>query len=299
MQGDKSMTKATPRIAFIGLGQMGSRMAARLAEAGLPLAVHDADAGAMEPFGAERSHPSPKAAAAGCDVLLTMLPNGRVAQEAVLAADPAPGVLVVDMSSSDPADTQAMGAALADLGVALVDAPVSGGIKRAATGELAIMAGGEARDLERARPVLEHLGRRIFHCGPLGAGGAMKALNNLLSAAGFAATIEVLQIGRRFGLDPELMLDVLNNSTGRNNTTEVKITPFVLSGRFDSGFALDLMVKDLTTALALAGRTETDVPLGRLALDLWREAGGDLEAGVDHTALARWYEKRTGTQLRS
>ena len=236
---------------------------------------------------------------AGSDMLLTMLPNGRVAREVVLAADPDPGVLVVDMSSSDPADTQAMGALLAERGVAAIDAPVSGGIKRAATGELAIMAGGEALDVERARPVLEHLGRRIFHCGPLGAGGAMKSLNNLLSAAGFAATIEVLQIGRRFGLEPGLMLDVLNASTGRNNTTEVKIAPFVLSGRFDSGFALDLMVKDLTTALALAERTETDAPLSRLALELWREAGGDLDAGADHTALARWYEKRTGTQLRS
>ncbi len=293
------MTEPTPRIAFIGLGQMGSRMAGRLAEAGLQLTVHDADARAMEPFGAERSHPSPKAAVAGCDMLLTMLPNGRVSQEVVLAADPAPGVLVVEMSSSDPADTRALGASLAERRVALIDAPVSGGIKRAATGELAIMAGGEVHDLERARPVLDHLGRRIFHCGPLGAGGAMKALNNLLSAAGFAATIEVLQIGRRFGLEPGLMLDVLNNSTGRNNTTEVKIAPFVLSGRFDSGFALDLMVKDLTTALALADRTVTDVPLSQLALELWREAGGDLEHGVDHTALARWYETRTGTQLRS
>lgn len=293
------MTGTTPRIAFIGLGQMGSRMAGRLVEAGLPLAIHDTDELAMEPFGTERSRDSPGAAAAGCDMLLTMLPNGRIARDVVLASEPAPGVLVVDMSSSDPADTRALGAQLAGRGVALIDAPVSGGIKRAATGGLAIMAGGEAPDLERARPVLEHLGRRIFHCGPLGAGGAMKALNNLLSAAGFAATIEVLQIGRRFGLEPEQMLDVLNNSTGRNNTTEVKIAPFVLSGRFDSGFALDLMVKDLTTALALADRTETGVPLSRLALELWREAGGDLEAGADHTALARWYEQRTGTQLRS
>lgn len=295
------MTEQAPRVAFIGLGKMGSRMVPRLVGAGLELALYDADQRAMDrlaPAGVQHAG-SPAEAVAGRDILVTMLPNGRIVREVVLAAAPAPGMLVLDMSSSDPTDSAALGTDLAERGVALVDAPVSGGVGRAASGELAIMAGGEAADLARARPILDRLGSRIFHCGPLGSGGAMKALNNLLSAVGFAATIEAMQIGSRFGLEPALMLDVLNASTGRNNTTERKIAPFVLSDRFDSGFALDLMVKDISTAIDLAGRTATDVPLSRHAVELWRTAADALGPDADHTALARWYEKQTGTQLRS
>jgi 3-hydroxyisobutyrate dehydrogenase len=127
----------------------------------------------------------------------------------------------------------------------------------------------------------------------------MRALNSLVTAIDFAATIEAMQIGRRYGLDPKLMLDVFNSSTGTNHATAEEIAPFVLTGRFNSGLSLQQLVREATAALGVASTTKTDVPLCRTAGELWRMAEAGLEPGADHTALARWYEHRSGTRLRS
>jgi 3-hydroxyisobutyrate dehydrogenase len=130
------------------------------------------------------------------------------------------------------------------------------------------------------------IGSTIVPTGPVGSGHAMKALNNLLSAVGLAAATEVVEVGRRFGLDPAVMLDVLNHSTGRNHATENKVAQFVLSGTFASGFALQLMVKDIATAVALAHAQGVPIPIGEACLALWSEAADVLPADADHTRIA-------------
>ena len=243
------MTPLTPpaTIAFIGLGMMGRPMASRLAGAGFKLRVFDLSQKAVSDF--VGAHPtalataSAKAAAQGADALITMLPDGKVGAAAVLEGRDAAveglgaGALVMDMSSSNPVDTQKLARDLAGEGLALLDAPVSGGVKRAVDGSLSIMVGGAAADLERARPVFGAMGKTITLCGPAGAGHALKALNNYLSAAGLVAMCEALIVGENFGLDPGTMVDVFNTSTGKSNATEVKGRQFVVSRNFAAGFS--------------------------------------------------------------
>ena len=194
------------------------------------------------------------------------------------------------MSSSAPMGTRALGEELAQRGVAMVDAPVSGGVAKARDATLAIMAGGLPEHVERARPVLEKLGAKIIPTGPLGSGHAMKALNNYVSAAGLAAAAEALLVARAFGLDPAVMTDVLNASTGRNNSTENKLKQYVLSGTFSAGFAMDLMAKDLATALDLAHSLGVPAPLAEECIALWSKASKSLP-GADHTAIYSFLEK--------
>jgi 3-hydroxyisobutyrate dehydrogenase len=181
----------------------------------------------------------------------------------------------------------------------MIDAPVSGGVSRARTGELAIMAGGEDAALDRADPLLRAMGTTITRVGAIGSGQAMKALNNLVSAGGFLIGIEALLIGQRFGLDAGKMVDVLNASTGMNNSTQKKFRQFVLSRRFDSGFGLDLMAKDLSIALEIGRDGATPTPFAALCRELWAGAAGLLGPGQDHTALAQFCERLAGETLGS
>jgi 3-hydroxyisobutyrate dehydrogenase len=290
-------------IAFIGLGQMGRPMAARLAAAGYRVRAFDSAAaqraGFVEAAGGAAVAASAAAAAAGAEAVVTMLPDGRIVRDVLLgggaaARAMAEGSVVVDMSSSSPLDTRATGEALAELGIDMVDAPVSGGVKRAVDGTLAVMAGGRPASVRRLTPLLKVVGASVFATGPLGSGHAMKALNNFVSAAGLVAAAEALLIGRRFGLDPRLMVDVLNASTGRNNSTENKLTQQVLSGAYASGFALGLMAKDLETAAALARDAGVGTPLAGAQARLWREAEAALGDGADHTEIFRYLEGLAG-----
>lgn len=147
------------------------------------------------------------------------------------------------------------------------------------------MAGGKPATLRKVRPVLEVLGNRIFHAGPLGAGHAVKALNHYIAAAGTIAAFEALIIGRTFGLDAVLMTDIFNASAGRNSTTENKVKQQVLSGKFASKFALSLMAKDVGIAAALARSLRVDAPFTRKTRELWRAAQGGRPAGADHTEI--------------
>jgi len=293
------------RIGFIGLGAMGEPMASRLAAAGFAVAVHDADAaraGRIAQAIGARAATSPADAAEGCDILVTMLPSSAVVEavlegEAGAVAALAPGALVVEMSSGVPDATRAIAGKLAARGIAMIDAPVSGGVSRARTGELAIMAGGDAGAIDRAQPLLEAMGSSVIRTGAIGTAHAMKALNNLVSAGGFLIGIEALLIGQRFGLDPALMVDVLNVSTGMNNSTQKKFKQFVLSRRFDAGFGLDLMVKDLGIALGVASATGTPAPFSGLCKDIWAGAQKHLGPGQDHTAVAKFSELFAGSTL--
>lgn len=290
------------RVGFIGIGKMGWPMAARLVGAGFDVRVCDAAAGRAAEFATRiggRAASTPEEAALAADAVITMLPSSVQVRGVIATIGPAlrEGAIVVEMSSGEPGVTRQIAEALAPRGVRLVDAPVSGGVSRAETGALAIMTGGDAADLQDVEPLLRAMGSSITHVGGIGAGQAMKALNNLVSAGGFLIGIEALLIGQRFGLDPALMVDVLNASTGMNNSTQRKFRQFVLSRRFDSGFSLDLMVKDLTTALGVARETETPTPFAALCRELWSAGRGALGEGQDHTAIARFSEDLAGVEL--
>jgi 3-hydroxyisobutyrate dehydrogenase len=297
------------RIGIVGLGKMGMPMARNLARAGYRISVHDLNGEALtracEATGAEAPR-SLKALAERSAAVITMLPDGGAVRsvtlgekangDCLLSGLPRGGILI-DMSSSSPVGTRQLGALLGDHGVMMLDAPVSGGVKKAADATLSIMVGGDSEIVARCRPVLQAMGKQIFLTGPLGSGHAMKALNNYVSAAGLVAAAEAVLAGQRFGLDPKNIVDILNASTGMNNSTLNKFHQFILSRAFDSGFSLDLMVKDLKTALEVARATGSPAPFGEACVEAWSEAQAALGPGADHTAVVRYWERLAGTEL--
>lgn len=292
-------------IGFVGLGNMGWPMAANLHAAGFPLVVRDAAADRQLAFSG--AHPGAVAADqpgafAVADIVVTMLPDGAVVADALLnwgiAAALAPGALVIEMSSADPSDTRKTGADLAARGVRMVDAPVSGGVPRAVTGELSLMVGGDDADVARAQPVLRVLGdpARQFRTGALGTGHAMKALNNVVAAATTCVTAEALVVGRRFGLDPKTMVDVINASTGRSFVSEI-FGSEVLTGRYGTGFALGLLAKDVRIALSVAAAAGVDAPAITLTEQRWAEALGELGPAADQSKAHRaWWADKLSEQ---
>jgi 3-hydroxyisobutyrate dehydrogenase len=280
------------RVAFFGLGKMGLPMAQRLHEAGALVVGFDLSQSARDAFAESGGAVAMNAreAAEGADVVITMLPDGKAVRAALLEAEPlieglARGAVVIDMSSSAPVNTLELAQELAGRGIHLVDAPVSGGVKRAIDGSLAIMVGGPQEVIDRVRPLLEAMGKSIFATGGVGSGHAMKALNNYVSAAGLTAACEALQIGEKLGLDPLVMTDVLNASTGRNNSTEVKLKPFVIPKNYASGFSLGLMAKDLRTADELASYLDVPAPFSQALTEIWAQAADKLGTAQDHTAI--------------
>jgi 3-hydroxyisobutyrate dehydrogenase len=279
-------------IAFIGLGIMGRLMSANLAAAGYAVRSYD--------LNGSGSCKSAQEAADGAHILITMLPDGAAVRKAVVAALPAlqAGAVVIDMSSSDPGSTLELEKVVSKKQVLLLDAPVSGAKGGAKDATLAIMVGGDAAVLKHVRPVLEKMGNRIFHCGPLGAGHALKALNNYIGAAGTIAAFEAVLVGRAFGLDPALMVDVINASTGYNSTTQRKLPQQVLTNAFASGFSAALMTKDVGIADGIAKMKKVPAPYLTATWKLWRAALQRLPQGADHTEMFRYLEK-LGTPSRA
>lgn len=290
-------------IGFIGIGAMGTPMAGNLVKAGFTVRIFDRDAARAKALAAaQRVEIASDLVALGreCGTVITMLPDGASVRQVLcgagdrfehcVAAGLAAGTLVIDMSSSSPLGTRELGALLEARGIRLIDAPVSGGVKRAVTGELAIMAGGDARALDAARPILEKLGTQIFHAGPLGAGHAIKALNNYVSAAGLVAACEAVIAAKRFGLDPDAATDILNASTGMNNTTRVKMKAFMLSGKFNAGFSTGLMAKDLRTALEIAEAVDAPAKMAAQTVAMWNAAEQAIGGGADHTAMYKYLD---------
>ncbi len=286
-------------MAFVGIGNMGSPMAANLVRAGFAVIAVDVDANRAAQwaaFNGARSARSLGEVAGELDAIVTMLPTGREVREVLTGPDllsgAQPGLVAVDMSSADPVGTRALGARLAGSNLALVDAPVSGGVPRAVAGTLAIMIGGDAERVERVRPVLAAMGDRLCEVGALGNGHAMKALNNFVAGTAFVAASEAMVVGERFGLDPGVMMDVMNASTGRCFNTEMVMKQHVVSGEFASGFALGLLAKDVGIADSLAGAMHHSAPLAALVAKLLAEAREAIGATVDHT---RAYQHWAGT----
>jgi 3-hydroxyisobutyrate dehydrogenase len=295
---------ATKRVGFIGLGNMGMPMAANLVRGGHDVMAYDIAADRARQFAqaqAARATESLAELAAHADMVITMLPTGRevrdalvVAQDGALVANLRRGAIVIDMSSADPVATRSLGGDLGKRHIALVDAPVSGGVPRANDATLAIMIGGDPAAVAAVKPVLASMGRNLFEVGGLGCGHAMKALNNFLAGTSYAAAVEAVLVGRQFGLDPAVMTDVINASTGRSFASENLIKQHVLSGTFATGFALGLLAKDVKIAADLAEQIGVDAPLGRLVRDLWGEARDAVGGEQDHSrAFAHW-ERRAG-----
>jgi len=285
------------RVGFVGIGNMGAPMAGHLVKAGWRVSAYDIDPAKVRAFVQGHGGTAAESLAElgrNADVVITMLPDGRVVravtlgdgQSDCLASGLARGAVVIDMSSSSPVGTRALGAELEKRGISLLDAPVSGGVRGAEAATLAIMVGGDPALAERCAPLLVPMGRR-FYAGRLGSGHAVKVLNNYVSAAGLAAAGEALIIGARFGVDPKVMLDIVNASSGRNNSTENKFVQFILNRKFNSGFALGLMAKDLALAMEVAKAVDVPAELGRACLDLWQEAERSLGGGADHTEIVR------------
>jgi 3-hydroxyisobutyrate dehydrogenase len=283
------------RIGFVGVGKMGKPMALRLAGAGHEVRVQDRSQEAVAAVAGTdgiAAAPTPADVARGAEMVVTMLPNGGIVREVAteMASALGDGAVLVDMSTSYPLETTALREALPPH-AGLVDAPVSGGVWRAELGKLTIMAGGRAEDIDRVEPALAAMGN-VIRTGPLGSGHAMKLLNNYLSASGLAAACEAVLIGRAFGLDPDLMADVFNVSTGKNNATEVKLKQHVNSGTFASGFAMGLMAKDLTLARKLAGDMGIDAKGLDACQALYARAAAALGESADHTEVMKLLEPR-------
>ncbi|WP_445620210.1 NAD(P)-dependent oxidoreductase [Kushneria sp. Sum13] len=282
-----------PKVLFIGLGMMGRPMAGHLAAAGYPLVVSDTNAQVVDELCKEVGAVSIQSQDSldDIDVIITMLPNSAIVQSVLLgeqgiAKRVKAGATVIDMSSSEPLATRELAAELQNLSIGLLDAPVSGGVKRAVSGTLSIMVGGEAALVKQHTALISKMGK-ITHAGPVGSGHAIKALNNYVSAAGLLATVEALHIGEKFGLDPAVMTDVLNTASGSNFATENKVKQFMLSGSYASGFALQLMVKDLKIAVSLGEQMEQPMKLGHECLEVWKEASEESDARTDHTEMYR------------
>lgn len=302
MSSDKRST-----IGFVGLGVMGAPMASHLARAGHSLSLHDADASVARNLaaslgGAAQAPGSPRQVGAACDIVICMLPNGEVVQKVALGEDGLVhgmrrGALLLDCSSSEPWLTEQTAKALAGRGLAMVDAPVSGAAWGAQEATLVFMVGGADEDVARVRPLLDVMGRAAYHMGEVGAGHAMKCLNNCITAMTFTATAEGLVTGKRYGLDPAAMIDVLNASTGGSWITQTHFHQRVFNRRFDDPFKLALMLKDIGIAVQLARETGTPMPMSASGHQLWQMADRAAGAGASVSELVRWIERQSGTEL--
>jgi 3-hydroxyisobutyrate dehydrogenase-like beta-hydroxyacid dehydrogenase len=293
----------TGPIGFVGLGQMGRPMTRRLLAAGNGVLVHDARANVMEALvteGAEAAG-SPAEVAARAEIVMVSLPTPQVVREVALG----PGGLIhgsairayVDLSTTGQAVAMEVAAALAERGIVTLDAPVSGGVRGAVGGTLAVMVAGPAAELERLRDLLEVFGR-VFHVGERpGLGQLMKLANNFLSATAIAATAEAVVLGVKGGLDPATMLDVINASTGRTTASEDKFPRQVLTGNYGAGFTTGLLTKDLGLCAAAADALGVPMPVAAEVYAQWQRAVAELGADADITRIAGIVERAAGTRI--
>jgi 3-hydroxyisobutyrate dehydrogenase len=292
-------SKTDIHIGLIGIGNMGTPMAANLIKAGWKVVVFDNDQqkinACVKAQGASAASGLSELASR-CKVIITMLPDGHIVRRVILGKTPEDdhlakkiqkGAVIIDMSSSAPVGTRELGAELEKIGIALLDAPVSGGVKGAIAGTLAIMVGGDSALTRSVDELLSALGKR-FYVGALGSGHAAKVLNNYVSAAGLVAAAEAVRIAESFGIEPQTLINVINASTGRNNSTENKFAQFILNKKFNSGFAMSLMAKDLSLAMEVAKACNVPAELGHTTLDMWKKAENTLGSGADHTEIARY-----------
>ncbi|MBX0314429.1 NAD(P)-dependent oxidoreductase [Planococcus glaciei] len=293
------------KAGIIGLGNMGGRMAKRLLEQGVEVGVFDVNKEFVRSFvelGAEEAE-SPAELAEKFPYIITVLPNVFIVKETLtgengLMKGMKPDSLLIEMTTSIPSVTKELNEMMKTKGFRMIDAPVSGGVKKAEDGSLSIMVGGEADDFEEAKPLLSLLGQNIFHVGESGAGHTIKALNNMISATTLAATGEAMALGVKLGLDPNKMLDVINSSTGRSFSSDFKFPNQVLTRNFEVGFTLDLMVKDLKIAMSMAEEEKVPMFISSASFQLWKHAWSQGGGSEDHTAIVKYIEEMFGVEIK-
>lgn len=293
------------RAAFLGLGSIGTPIAARLAGAGA-LVVWNRTAQRARDFAARygaRAADTPREAASGADIVLTCLPTSREVEALLEGPDGLlggldPGAILLDCTSGDPATSRRIAQRVADRGAAFADAPVSGGVKGAEAGTLTVMVGAEAETFARVRPVLARFGNRVEHVGPVGAGHALKAINNALLAVNILAAGEGLAALVKAGVSARTALAVLNGSSGRSFVSESLVPERVLTGDWPRTFRLALLEKDVQIARALLRESGVDGPMLDLAGELFARARQILGEEADHLEAIRLVERQAGVQIR-
>ncbi|OGA50677.1 MAG: hypothetical protein A3G24_18660 [Betaproteobacteria bacterium RIFCSPLOWO2_12_FULL_62_13] len=297
------------KIGFVGIGNMGNPMAGHLVRAGLDVMVYDIRPEAVRAFVAQhggRAAASLVEVAEGADAVITMLPDDRVVRKVVLgegtensvAAGLAKGSIVIDMSTCNPTATRGLAEALAPRGIAVVDAPVMGGVVFAKDATLDIIVGGESTLVERLRPVFQAMGRSVICCGGVGTAHALKALANYVNACALVNAIEAMTIGRKFGLDSKLMAEALIPlCAGRNHPIEKKVIPHILTRKFGTGMAMGFIAKDVKIAVDTAKSVGAFAPLAERVSELWTAAVEKLGYDIDQTQIARYWEEANGVLL--
>jgi 3-hydroxyisobutyrate dehydrogenase len=286
------------RVGFFGLGAMGCGMAVNLVKAGFTVSAYDPSEEARKSFESRsgaKAVTTPREACENQDAIVTMLGDGKIVRAALFGGD-APiaaamkGTLVIDCSSSSPPDTLSLGKELAQRGLDLIDSPVSGAQKGADDGTLTLMVGGDADLVKRADKVLQGMGKAIFHTGPLGAGHAMKTINNYIAALNLVSALQGLLVGKKYGLDPEQMVDIINASYGRNAATEFVVKQQVTSGKFAANFKMWLMAKDANVMAETARHVGYSAPLPQ-DLTVWlADAEKMLGRDVDFTTMYKYFD---------
>lgn len=293
-------------VGFVGVGSIGRPMCLNIAKGGFRVVAYDASPGARARLGGTNVEiaGSLVEVARAAEACVLSLPNSGVVEEVVfgeggLLEGLSEGDVVVDTSSSRPSSTREVARRLAERGVGMLDAPVSGGVLRAETGDLAVMAGGEPEVLEGCRAVLETFSGEVFYVGESGAGHMAKAVNNLVSATTLASAAEAVLLGERAGLDPEKLVEIINASSGRSASTEVKFPRYVLNRAFEDGFAISLMNKDVKIALEAASELGFPTVMGSAVGQVWQAAVAQGFGGKGHTAIYEFLEEFTGDGKKS
>ena len=293
------------RVSFLGLGAIGTPMAAHLANPSMQLTVWNRSREKAETFAKQHdAHcaETPADAARDADVIVTCLPSSKEVRalldgEEGLLAGIRNGALFIDCTSGDPATSREIASILAERDVAFIDAPVSGGVKGAIAGTLTIMCGADPAHLERAKPVLETFGGKIIHCGPVGTGDAVKAMNQALLAIHIWSAGEALAALAKLGVEAGTALEVINGSSGRSNASENLFPERVLGRAYPRTFKLALLDKDVAIAAGIASDEKIPAPLIDIAARLMHEAHGELGEEADHVEAVRVIESRAGVRI--
>jgi 3-hydroxyisobutyrate dehydrogenase len=292
------------KLGFIGLGNMGGPMAANLLKAGYSLVVHDIRPEAVEEavkLGAEGAG-SPGEVARLCPAVITILPTSSEVEEVVLGAGgivegASEGSVVIEMTTAYPGSTLEVNRALKERGIRMMDAPVSGGVKGAVEGTLSVMVGGDEELFREFKPMFETVGKNVFHLGDVGAGHTMKAINNFLSACSLIATSEAVVLAARAGMDPARVVELLQVSSGRSYSTEYKFPTFILPRKFDAGFPIKMLHKDLDILVRLGRELKVPMFVANMVEQMYSYACSQGKGDLDHTAIIRILEDWTGVEV--
>ena len=294
----------TNRVGFIGLGNMGGPLAERLAQS-TPLVVFDLDQTRLETtvaYGAMAAN-STSEVAEQTDVVLLSLPDSKIVEEVVLGKEGLfhklpEGSLIEDITTGDPNTTRKISKTLLKKKIGFIDAPVSGGPRGAREGNIAIIVGGTPEQFKRITPIMNKISKNVMHAGELGSAHAIKAGNNLLNLICRLATFEVVSLLVKDGVNPEIAVNTIQKSSGRNYATEITLPDNILSGKMNQGFTTSLMYKDSNVALTLAKMHDLEMPLGIVARELLSQVGDEYGWQADLSTIALGYEARTGSRIR-